>query len=150
MHRKFWIVTLVAALSLSPAFAQEPVTGRIRWDAPESTPRPRSGLWKLSVLFAAAAATADSHSSWGRLEINPALRSANGRFGLQGVAIKALITGGAIGAQYLLLRRNPKAEKYGVVTNMVMAGVLGTAAVANYRMAARERREDKARTVPVP
>jgi hypothetical protein len=148
MCREIGIITLVAALSLPLASAQ-PVTGRIRWDAPAgSTPRPRSGWWKLSVLFTAAAAAADSHSSWGRLEVNPVLRGANGRFGLQGVAIKALITGGAIGAQYLLLRRNPKVEKYGIVTNMVMAGALGTAAVVNYRMAARERRQDQARTIP--
>lgn len=97
-------------------------------------PPKRSTLWKISALFAAAATVADTHSSWGRLEINPMLRSTNGRFGLRGVSVKALVTGGSIGAQYILLRRNPKAEKYGIITNFAIAGVLGTAAAANYRL----------------
>ncbi len=136
--RKTLVFALAACFAFqSAAFAQQP----IRFDSPDDSPRKgRTGWWKLSLLVAASAAVADSHSSWGRLELNPALRSSNGRFGVRGVSVKALIMGGSIGAQYVLLRKNPKAEKYGIMTNMLMAGVLGTAAVANYRMAARERK----------
>ncbi|MDX1980395.1 MAG: hypothetical protein SFV51_09010 [Bryobacteraceae bacterium] len=144
--RNLLVATLVAALSL-PA---QPVTGRIRWDAPQTVDAPhgRSSWWKLSVVAAAAAAAADSHSSWGRLETNPLLRGSNGRFGLQSLALKALITGGAIGVQYLILRKHPNAEKYGVATNMIMAGVLGTAAAINYRRAAAERAESRKASRP--
>lgn len=114
------------------------ISPQIRYDDPDARPREaRGGWWKLSAVLVAAAAAADAHSSWGRMELNPALRSANGRFGMQGLAIKSLVTGGAIGAQYILLRKNPKAEKYGVLVNMMMAGVMGTAAATNHVRQAR-------------
>lgn len=104
-------------------------------------PTHRGFWWKLSAFCTAAAFAADTHSSWGRMEMNPLLRSSNGQFGLQGMSVKALIAGGAIGAQYALLRKHPKAEKYGIVTNFILAGFVGTAAVSNYAKAAQERRE---------
>ncbi len=138
MRKTLGFALAACLLVQSAAFGQQP----IRFDDPDDKPRPpgRSSMWKLSAILAVSAAVADSHSSWGRLELNPLLRGANGRFGVRSVSLKALLTGGSIGAQYLLLRRNPKAEKYGTVTNFVMAGVLGAAAVNNYRLAANEKK----------
>jgi hypothetical protein len=100
--------------------------------------KPRRGFWwKLSAAALTAATMVDAHSSWGHNEINPVLRGPNGRFGVQGLAMKALITTGVIGTQYFLLKRTPQAEKYGVITNFALAGVLGTAAMYNYKLQAR-------------
>lgn len=102
----------------------------------EGAPR-RSVWWKASLAALATATVVDAHSSWGRMEANPLLRNSNGRFGMQGIAFKAAIFGGVAGAQYLLTRKNPKAEKYGAVTNFVLSGVLTGAAIANHQRAAR-------------
>ncbi|MBI3682833.1 MAG: hypothetical protein HY235_20870 [Acidobacteria bacterium] len=92
--------------------------------------------WKISVVVLAAATSVDAYSSWGSLEANPVLRNGNGRFGSQGVALKALIFGGTVGAQYLLLKSHPKSEKYGTLTNFALAGVLGAAAASNFQRGA--------------
>ena len=97
----------------------------------------RSSIWKASLAMLAASSIVDAHSSWGRSEANPLLRGSNGRFGWQGVAIKAAIFGGVVGAQYFLLKKNPSAEKYGTVTNMVLSSVLTSAAISNHQRAAR-------------
>lgn len=54
---------------------------------------------------------ADSLSSWGCYESNPLLRSADGRFGAKGFAIKAGISGGGLLVAHLLRRKFPKLEK---------------------------------------
>jgi hypothetical protein len=69
-------------------------------------PKVRPG-WKASVAAVVVASVVDVHSSWGKQEANPVLASGDGRFGARGVAIKSLITGGALGAQWLLLRKKP-------------------------------------------
>src|SRR5262249_51890932 len=97
-------------------------------------PEPRktglSAVWQISVAALAAASAADVHSSWGRLEANPVLAGPNGRFGMQGVALKSAIAGGVVAAQYLMLRNHPKASKYGAWVNFGMAGVISAAAVS--------------------
>lgn len=95
----------------------------------------RSPLWKASIAALAASTVFDAQSSWGRPEANPLLRGNNGRFGWQGIALKAAVAGGVLGAQHVLLRKNPNAEKYGTMTNFVMSGVLTGAAVYNHQKA---------------
>jgi hypothetical protein len=97
----------------------------------------RSNFWKASLAMLAASSAADAASSWGRLEANPLLRSSNGRFGWHGIALKAAIFGGVAGAQYLLLKKNPGAEKWGAATNIVLSGVLTSAAISNHQRAQR-------------
>jgi hypothetical protein len=90
-------------------------------------------LWWASVAAVVAGSAVDAHSSWGRQELNPVLRGANGEFGMKAVAIKAAIAGGVVGAQYLMLRKNPHAAKYAAIANFGMAGVFGGVAVYNHR-----------------
>lgn len=92
----------------------------------------RGKLWWSSVAAVVGASFVDAHSSWGRQELNPALQSANGQFGAKGVAIKAAIAGGAVFAQWLLLRRNPDAEKHAAVVNFGMATLFAGAAIRNH------------------
>ncbi len=92
-----------------------------------------SKLWWASVAAVVAGSALDAHSSWGRQELNPVLRGANGEFGMKAVAIKAAIAGGVVGAQYLMLRKNPHAARYAAIANFGMAGVFGGVAVYNHR-----------------
>lgn len=102
----------------------------------------RSVWWKASIVALATSTSIDAGSSWGRLEANPILRNSDGRFGVQGVALKAAIFGGVVGAQHLLLRNHPKQEKYATLTNFVFSGVLSAAAISNLR------RDGYSKTIP--
>lgn len=129
--RKFLVAILISTVVLTPAPAADRYLATGRY---EQEPR-KTGftkLWKISVALLAAANVADVHSSWGRPELNPALAGPNGRFGMQGIAVKSLIVSGVVTAQYLMLRNHPKASKYGAWTNLAMAGVLSAAAASNY------------------
>jgi hypothetical protein len=90
-------------------------------------------LWKASISALFAASAADVYSSLGRRELNPLLAGHDGRFGRKGIAIKSAITGGVIGAQWLLLRKNPASAKYAAVANFGMSSVLTGAAAHNLR-----------------
>ncbi|MBV6432115.1 MAG: hypothetical protein IANPNBLG_02251 [Bryobacteraceae bacterium] len=123
--RKTLVFSLIVLLSL-PAYGEtlavnRPVErhGRGKW-------------WKISTVLLAAATSIDAASSWGRQEANPLLRGGNGQFGGQAIALKALVFGGAAGAQYFLLKRHPKAEKYATITNVILAGAFSAAAASNY------------------
>ncbi|MBI4910049.1 MAG: hypothetical protein HY820_40900 [Acidobacteria bacterium] len=93
----------------------------------------RKTWWKASLVALVTSTSIDAGSSWGRLEANPLLRNGDGRFGAQGVALKAVILGGVAGAQYLMLRKHPHQEKYAAITNFALSGVLTAAAVSNIR-----------------
>src|SRR5438874_7791762 len=69
-------------------------------------------LWRVSAAVLGAVTIADMQSSVGRIEANPFLRSADGRFSGRGAALKGVGVGAALGAQWLLLRKNPKAAPY--------------------------------------
>jgi hypothetical protein len=105
--------------------------------------RSKGKLWKLSAVALAVATSVDAHSSWGHMEVNPALRGPNGRFGMRSFAIKGLITGGVLSAQYMMMRNHSKAERYAAVTNFALSGVFAGAAVYNYRL-------HSAKTAPGP
>lgn len=121
------ILTVVALLSFQNAFAE---TIQLR----EQQTQKRSVWWKVSAVALAVATSVDAHSSWGHVEANPALRGPNGRFGTKGVALKGLITGSVLTAQYFMMKNHPKAEKYGTWTNFILAGALGSAAAYNYNL----------------
>ncbi len=90
-----------------------------------------ASLWKTSVAVLAGATAADAATSIGRVELNPLLRSADGRFHARGVAIKAAITGGAVAAQWLMLRNNSKAGKYAAAANFAAASLFAGVAARN-------------------
>jgi hypothetical protein len=124
--RKTVLVTLLMLFTMTASFAQN-------LTSPEQH-RPKGKLWKLSAIALAIATSVDAHSSWGHMEVNPALRGPNGRFGVRSLAIKGLITGGVIGAQYMMMRNNPKAERYAAATNFALSGAFAGTAFYNYRL----------------
>jgi len=89
-------------------------------------------IWQISAAVLGAVTIADVHSSLGRHELNPMLRSSNGRFGARGIAVKSAIVGGALGAQWLLLRKNPKASGYAAGANFAMAAATSAAVARNH------------------
>jgi hypothetical protein len=131
--RSTLVVLLILSAAASVAFAGSDAVLLEHPRPGEQSSSKRSRWWKASVALLAASSAVDAHSSWGRMEANPVLRNGSGRFGMQGVAIKAMVLGGVVGAQYLLLRKGPQAERFGTVTNVVFSGVLVGAAVSNHR-----------------
>ena len=79
-----------------------------------------------------AVTVADIQSSVGRQEANPFLASQNGQFNGSGIALKSLMVGGALGFQWVMLRRNPNASKYAAAANFAMTAVTGAAVVHNH------------------
>ncbi|MFN7918755.1 MAG: hypothetical protein U0Q16_01580 [Bryobacteraceae bacterium] len=96
------------------------------------TPKRRSTFWKASVAALVASSIADAQSSIGRVEANPILRGPAGRFSGRSVAMKAGITGVAIGMQWLFLRKSPEGEKNAARINFAMAGAFTAAATYNH------------------
>lgn len=92
----------------------------------------RGRRWLASVAAMAGATLMDTHSSWGRQELNPILAGQNGEFGGRAIAIKASLVASVAAAQFFLLRKNPEAEEYLSIGNFGMAAVLGGVAVRNY------------------
>jgi len=87
--------------------------------------------WQYSAAFLSAASVADSVSSWHQPEVNPILGS---RFEVKSVLIKSVIVGGALGVEWILVRRHPETRRAFTVTNWIAgAGTLGIAG-RNWRM----------------
>ena len=99
----------------------------------ETTTR-RHKIWRLSAALLACVTIADISSSAGRPEANPLLRSPDGRFSGRGIALKGAIVGGALGTQWLLTRKNPKAAGYAAAANFAAAGLTGGTAARNYML----------------
>ena len=91
-------------------------------------------LWRVSAAVLGAVTIADMQSSVGRFEANPLLTSQNGRFGTRGIALKGLVVGGALGAQWLMLRHNPKAAPYAAGINFAAAALTGAAVAHNHML----------------
>jgi len=117
----------LSAAPVSPALLE-----RLRAEAPPERPEAKPArLWKASIAILAASAVADAASSWNKRELNPMLAGRDRRFGARGLAIKSLITGGAIGGQLLLVRSNRSAAKPAAIANFGMSGLFTAAAIHN-------------------
>jgi|SRR6185295_9327265 len=89
-------------------------------------------LWRISAAVLGAVTIADVQSSVGRMEANSLLSSPNGRFSNRGIALKGLVVGGALGAQWLMIRKNPNAAPYAAGINFAAAALTGAAVVHNH------------------
>jgi hypothetical protein len=96
-------------------------------------PQHHNKLWKVSAALLTAVTIADMQSSIGRREANPLLASSqSGQLSGQGIALKSLVVGGALGVQWFMLRRNPQASKYAAGANFAMTAVTGAAVIHNH------------------
>lgn len=85
--------------------------------------------WSIAALLSSNGA--DTASSWGQLEANPAL---GGQFNSKSAAVKFGVLGAVVGLELLQVRKNPNSEKPLAITNFVMAGALTGVAVRNWRV----------------
>src|SRR5260370_255931 len=86
-------------------------------------------LWRVSVAILGAVTIADMQSSVGRMEANPLLSSSDGRFSGRGVALKGVGGGAMVGAQWLLLPKNPQAPPSAPPPHFAPAALTGTAVI---------------------
>ena len=101
----------------------------------QAAPRTHTKVWWVaSVAGLVAANVLDAHSSWGRVEVNPMLRSRDGRFGGRAIAFKAGVTAGVVLIEALSMRRRPDLTSGCALVNFGAAGALGAAAAHNYRL----------------
>lgn len=92
--------------------------------------------WKVHLadtLIHGAATSLDAASSWGRMEANPILRSADGRFGAQGLSIKLGIFAGMELAKWKLARRYPRSKLVRAIS-LAPAAAFGGVAARNWRV----------------
>jgi len=85
--------------------------------------------WLASLIALNAAQAADVATSYGQAEANPVMRSAGGRFGGRGAAIKA----GTMAGLDLLQAKTPKHRKLWTILNLAAAPVVGYVAARNAR-----------------
>ena len=102
--------------------------------APANAETKRRKLWKVSVAILGAVSIADVQSSMGKRELNPLLQSSNGRFQARGVTLKTLIVGSSLGAQWLLVKKNPHAAGYAAAANFGVSALTGAVVVHNHML----------------
>ena len=91
--------------------------------------------WLGSVAAFALANVFDLHSSHGKMELNPLLRTSDGRFSTgRAAAVKGGIGAGFIALQAWMIRKSPEKNLYKHFTfaNAAASGGLGALAVRNY------------------
>jgi hypothetical protein len=67
--------------------------------------------WKFSLAPVIAGQALDVASSYGMRELNPMMASQDGRFGMKGASIKIGVSAAMLGAEYLIIRRNPSSSR---------------------------------------
>jgi hypothetical protein len=119
------------------AFAGLLTAGDAAIHTPEPVSVPNVKLWRASVTALAAANALDTHSSWGKHELNRTLASPSGNFGTQGALLKLAFQGGLIGLEYLVTRGHPSGKFYRAlsIVNFGAAGAIGAVAAHNYTIA---------------
>lgn len=90
--------------------------------------------WKAHLADTAihlGATSLDAASSWGRVELNPVLRSSDGRFGARGLGIKLGIFAGVELVKWRLSKRYPR-ERWVRALSLGPAAAFGGVAVRNW------------------
>lgn len=93
----------------------------------------RAGWWRAHLADSGVhlgATSLDMASSWGRPELNPLLRSADGRFGGKGLAAKLAVFGGVEVIKWRLARRH---GKFARALSLGPAGAYAAVAARNWR-----------------
>ena len=123
---------LLALLAVATAWGASPhYLARIPVES-----EPISTHWKISAVALSTGAALDVASSRQKPEANPVYRGSDGRFGGKGIAIKAVIIGGNLALQYLVMRRTnwKPARKICIAVNWIAAGTQTGVAVRNWRL----------------
>lgn len=87
-------------------------------------------VWRISVAALLAGTAMDAATSMGKYESNPLLRSADGKFGMKGIAIKGGLAGLIVGPQIAFRDRRELRSKFAII-NFLEAGFFGGLAIHN-------------------
>ena len=132
---------MVWALSIPSAGWAENAVLRPRIDVRSrtETTRKEPSLWavRTSLAVHAVGSAMDGWSSWRMPEGNGILRSGDGRFGAQGLAMKASLFGGTAVLTELLARRTPRSRRALTIVNYAVGGIYGSLATRNVVMQRR-------------
>ena len=103
------------------------------------TAKPRFQLkpFHIAEMIAIGGIATDVATSWGCVEANPLLRSADGRFGGQGLAIKVGVTGGMIAMAHWLHRKHPSLDRPMGFALGLAGGSLHALAIRNHSVGCR-------------
>lgn len=112
------------------------LSAQVRRTGPEGgTGAERPGWWKRHLGDSAihlGATSLDAASSWGRPELHPLLRSADGRFGARGLGGKLAVYGAVEVTKWLLLRRGERG-RWVRSLSLGPAAAFGGVAARNWR-----------------
>ena len=99
------------------------------------TPRERNMrlLWLTSIAAMTAGTAADAYSSWHKRESNSLLASADGTFGVKGVALKSAIAGSVLVPQFFLRKHHDWHLPF-AASNFVEAGIFAGATAHNLKV----------------
>ncbi len=102
--------------------------------APPVSPQeaPDKKAWRRSLIAVAASQSLDAISSWGMRELNPLLASADGRFGGRAVSIKLGATAAIAFAEYLVVKKYPRAARVFSRVNWSSAALTTGIALHNF------------------
>jgi hypothetical protein len=87
-------------------------------------------VFAISIGALLGGTAMDAVSSWGKSEANPLLRSANGTFGMRGLAIKGGLAGAMV-APELLMHPDDATKKKLAIVNLVGASVFSAVVLHN-------------------
>ena len=131
------VADTLAAHNVAPSNRLRPVTGTNQMLSKlAGTQQPAKDYHKSTVVWGASvgamlgATAMDAATSVGKYESNPLLRSADGKFGLRGMAIKGGLAGFTLIPQ-IFLRNHKELRTKLAIANFIQAGVFSGVAIHN-------------------
>ena len=134
------IAETLASHAVAPPNRLRPVTGTSPMIAkiiqPEPDPkiekkaRRTKTVWRLSMAAFATATALDAATSVGKYESNPLLRSADGKFGVKGMAIKGGLAGVVLVPQIAFQNHRELHSKFAII-NFIETGFFAALAIHN-------------------
>jgi hypothetical protein len=138
------IAETLASHAVAPPNRLRPVTGTSPMIAKimETEPDPKREkkarrakmLWRVSMAAFVTATALDAATSVGKYESNPLLRSADGKFGMKGMAIKGGIAGAVLAPQIAYRDHRELHSKFAIL-NFIETGFFAGLAIHNLGIA---------------
>lgn len=120
-----------AIISPAPGMAQPAVARNLVQTQPRMAPVDSGEkLWRISALALVASSAFDAASSYGKYEGNSFLQSADGSFGMKGIAIKSSLAVSVLAVEQLLRKRYGHSRAF-AIANFFQAGVTAGVAARN-------------------
>ena len=90
-------------------------------------------LYKASIVTLVAGNVIDAQSSYGRYELNPLLRTSDGRFGAKSIVIKGGITAGILLAEHYGINKLRGGRRISTIVNFALGVNMIGVGIQNHR-----------------